>query len=98
MLDLLPAFVAGELSPDEHAVVLAALDRSPQLRQELERYRQLRLLLSAAAAIELAPPADLSVRIARQLALRHYLQSAFNLLAGLFGTYGRAVAFYAGLS
>jgi len=97
MHELLPAFAAGELSADQRAELLEALRHSPQLRHELERQQQLRLLLLAAAALELSPPADLSARIARQVALRHYLQTAFDLLGDLLSTYGRAAAFYTGL-
>lgn len=98
MVELLPGFVSGELSAEERTAVLEMLRRSPELRREHERYRRLVLLLGAAAALEPAPPDDLSQRIRRQIALRQYLQSALGLFGELVATYGRAAAFYAGLS
>lgn len=95
--ELLPAFAAGELEEQERDAVLQALTESPRLWDEVSRYQQLQLLLAAAATLELPPPANLSARIARQVAVRFYIKSATNLLADLVGSYGRAIVFYAGL-
>lgn len=95
--ELLPAFVAGELEDEERETVLQMLGESPSLWEEMSRYQQLHLMLAAVAEMPLAPPADLSARIARQLAVRFYLRAATRLIGDLFGVYGRAVVFYAGL-
>jgi anti-sigma factor RsiW len=50
--ELLPAYVAGELSAEESERVEAALAESQRLRDELSRYERLFVLLSAAAAEE----------------------------------------------
>jgi hypothetical protein len=95
--ELLPAFAAGELGGDEREAVLQALSASPRLWDEVSRYQQLHLLLAAAAGLDVAPPSDLSGRIARQVAIRFYLNSATRLIGDLIGAYGRALVFYAGL-
>ncbi len=92
--DLLAAYAAGELSEPEREEVEAALARSARLREELARYQQIFLLLAAAAAQDIAAPADLEIRIARQVAVRAYLSLAFDLASGLLGAYGQAIACY----
>jgi len=95
--DLLPGYLAGELSDDEREQVRAALATSPELRAELERYGRLFLVLATTAAEELQQPGDLSTRIMRQVALQHYLKLLTNLSYDVFGAYGRALVFYLGL-
>ena len=75
MFELLPSLVADELSFEDRMAVLEALRTSPALRQELERWQHLFLLLGAATVINIAPPADLSQHIVRRIALRQYLHS-----------------------
>ena len=67
--ELLPAYVAGELSEEESERVEAALAESPRLRDEFSRYERLFVLLSAAAAEEVRVPADLRTRIALQITM-----------------------------
>ena len=57
--ELLPAYVAGELSEEENERVEAALAESPRLRTELSRYERLFVLLSAAAAEEVRVPGSM---------------------------------------
>ncbi len=96
--ELLPAYVAGELSEEEERRVEEALAGSARLRDEFARYERLFVLLAAAAAEEVEVPHDLERRIARQVALRTYLGAAEELVAGLLGSYGRAIIYYLGLS
>ncbi len=91
--DLLPGYVAGELTEPEREQVEAALARSPRLREELARYETLFLLL-AAASEGLQAPADLEAQVARRLATRWYLDQAAELVEGLLGAYGRTIAYY----
>ncbi|MBA3944575.1 MAG: zf-HC2 domain-containing protein [Herpetosiphonaceae bacterium] len=95
--ELLPDYVAGELSDDERERVRAALQTSPQLWAELARYQQLFLLLAATSAQEVSAPGDLHARIARQVALRSFLNRAASLANELLGAYGRALVYYLGL-
>ena len=83
---LLPAYVAGELADAERA------------RAELARYQRLFVLLAAVALEEVAPPANLEGRVARQLAVQWSLRSAVSLVDDLVGRYGRAFAYYFGLA
>jgi anti-sigma factor RsiW len=92
--ELLPAYVAGELSEEESERVEAALAESPRLRDEFSRYERLFVLLSAAAAAEVRVPADLRTRIALQIAMNAYLDAAANLLGDILGAYGRALVYF----
>jgi len=92
--ELLPAYVAGELSEEESERVEAALVELPRLRDELSRYERLFVLLSAAAAEEVRVPADLRTRITVQITLNAYLDAAANLLGGVLGAYGRALVYF----
>ncbi|HLL39325.1 MAG TPA: zf-HC2 domain-containing protein [Rubrobacteraceae bacterium] len=92
--ELLPAYVAGELSEEESERVEAALVESPRLRDELSRYERLFVLLSAAAAEEVRVPADLRTRITVQITLNAYLDAAANLLGDILGAYGRALVYF----
>lgn len=92
--ELLPAYVAGELSEEESEQVEAALAESPHLRGELSRYERLFVLLSAAAVEEVRVPADLRTRITVQITLNAYLNAAAELLGGILGAYGRALVYF----
>jgi anti-sigma factor RsiW len=96
--ELLPAYVTGELDEADRERVRAALAASPALREELARYEGLLLLLTIAAAEDLQAPGDLSTRIMRQVTLHFYLNRLTNLVHDLVGAYGRAIAFYLGLT
>ena len=96
VVELLPAYVAGELDADVQERVTRALAASPRLREELARYRRLFVLLAALAAQEVAPDAGLDRRIMRQVAIRWYFGGAARFLEGLAGAYGRAVLYYLG--
>ena len=92
--ELLPAYVAGELSEEENERVEAAIAESSRLRAELSRYERLFVLLSAAAAEEVRVPADLRARVMLQLTLSAYLKAAAELVGGLLGAYGRALVYF----
>lgn len=92
--ELLPAYVAGELSEEENEWVEAALVESPRLQTELSRYERLFVLLSAAATEEIRVPADLRTRITVQITLNAYLDAAANLLGDVLGAYGRALIYF----
>ncbi len=92
--ELLPAYVAGELSDEESERVEAALAESPRLRVELSRYERLFVLLSAAAAEEVRVPADLQARVMVQITLSAYLSAVAELLGDILGAYGRAVVYF----
>ncbi len=92
--ELLPAYVAGELSEEENERVEAALAESPRLQTELSRYERLFVLLSAAAAEEIRVPADLRRRITVQITLNAYLDAAADLLGDILGAYGRALIYF----
>ena len=92
--ELLPAYVAGELSEEENEWVEAALVESPRLQTELSRYERLFVLLSAAATEEIRVPADLRRRITVQIALNAYLDAAADLLGDILGAYGRALIYF----
>lgn len=92
--ELLPAYVAGELSGPELESVEASLAGSPRLREEARRYERLFVLLSAAAAEELDAPTGFEGRVARQVAVRAYLGAAARVAEGLLGAYGRAIVYY----
>jgi len=92
--ELLPAYVAGELSEEENERVEAALVESSRLRTELSRCERLFVLLSAAAAEEIRVPADLRARITVQIALNAYLDAAADLLGDILGAYGRALIYF----
>ncbi len=96
--ELLPAYVTGELPEEDRERVRAALAASPELRAELARYEELFLLFAAAAAQEMQVPADLSTRIMRQVTVQHYLNRITSVAYDLAGAYGRAIAFYLGLT
>jgi anti-sigma factor RsiW len=91
--ELLPAYVAGEVSEEESERVEAALAESSHLRAELSRYERLFVLLSAAAAEEVRVPADLRRSIILQITLSAYLGAAADLLGDLLGAYGRAFVY-----
>jgi anti-sigma factor RsiW len=92
--ELLPAYVAGELSDEENKRVEAALAESPRLRVELSQYERLFVLLSAAAAEEVRVPADLRARVMVQITLSAYLGAVAELLGDVLGAYGRAVVYF----
>lgn len=92
--ELLPAYVAGELSGPELERVEAALAGSPDLQDELRRYERMFVLLHAAAAEEMEAPAGFERRVARQVAVKAYLGAAARLAEGLLGAYGRAIIYY----
>ena len=94
MEELLPAYVAGELSEEENERVEAALAESPLLRVALSRYERLFVLLSAAAAEEVRAPADLRRSIILQITLSAYLGAAADLLGSILGAYGRALVYF----
>jgi anti-sigma factor RsiW len=96
--ELLPGYAAGELSEEESERVEAALAGSARLRDELQRYEQLFVLLSAAAAEEVRVPADLRPSIIVQVTMNAYLDAAEQLLGGLLEAYGRAVVYFLGLA
>ncbi len=92
--ELLPAYVAGELSEEENERMEAAIVESPRLQTELSRYERLFVLLSAAAAEEIRVPADLRARIIVQITLNAYLDAAADLLGDILGAYGRALIYF----
>ncbi len=92
--ELLPAYVAGELSEEENERIESALVESPRLQTELSRYERLFVLLSAAAAEEVRVPVDLRTRITVQITLNAYLDAAANLLGDILGAYGRALVYF----
>ena len=92
--ELLPAYVAGELSEEESELVEAALVESPRLRTELSRYERLFVLLSTAAAEEIRVPTDLRTRITVQITMNAYLDAAADLLGDILGAYGRALIYF----
>ncbi len=96
LLELLPAYVAGELDAAEQGRVTRALADSPRLREELARYQRLFVLLAALAEEDIAPEAATERRIMRQLAIRWYFGGAARFLEGVAGAYGRAVLYYLG--
>jgi len=96
LLELLPAYAAGELDAAEQERVTRALAESARLREELARYRRLFVLLVALAAEEVAPDAGFDRRIMRQVAIRWYLGSTARFLEGIAGAYGRAIRYYLG--
>jgi anti-sigma factor RsiW len=96
--ELLPGYVAGELSEEENERVEAALAESSRLRTALSRYERLFVLLSAAAAEEVRVPADLRTRVFLRITLSAYLSAVAELLGGLLEAYGRAVVYYLGLA
>ncbi len=92
--ELLPSYAAGELSGEELERVEAALEESPRLREELEKYEGMFALLAAAAEDEIKAPASLRGRVDRRVAIQAYLGAAANTLDGLLGAYGRAIIYY----
>jgi anti-sigma factor RsiW len=92
--ELLPAYVAGELSEEESERVAAAVAESPRLQVEVSRYERLFVFLSAAAAEEVRVPADLHTSIIVQITLSAYLNAAAELLGGILGAYGRALIYF----
>ncbi len=92
--ELLPAYVAGELSEEDSERVEAALAESSRLRAELSRYERVFVLLSAAAAEEVRVPTELRTRIILQITLTAYLDAAAELLGGILGAYGRALVYF----
>lgn len=94
--DFLPAYLAGELSAAERAQVEEALARSPRLRAELARYERLFALLAAAALEQMEAPTGLEGRVARQVAVQWYLNTAAGLVDSLLGSYWRALVYYLG--
>ncbi len=93
-LELLPGYLAGELTTDEQAHVEAALRDMPEVRAELERYRALQAILGMVALLEQDAPTDLSTRVARQVALQYFVGLASRYLGGLVSAYGRALVYY----
>jgi anti-sigma factor RsiW len=96
--ELLPGYVAGELSEEESEQVEAALAESSRLRAELSRYERLFVLLSAAAADAVRVPVDLRTHVFLRITLRAYLGAVAELLGDLLGAYGRALVYYLSLA
>ena len=94
VLELLPAYVADELGAGERERVERALAESVRLRDELDRYRHLFVLLAALSLDERDAPAGLDVRTMRQVTVQWYLGAAARWLEGLTGAYGRALIHY----
>lgn len=92
--ELLPAYAVGELSGEELERVEAALENSPSLREELDKYEEMFVLLAAAAEEEAKAPKSLLGRVNRQVAMQAYLGAVANTLDGLLGAYGRAILYY----
>ena len=92
--ELLPAYVAGELSEEEDRRVEAALAESRQLQVELSRYERLFVLLSAAATEEVRVPAGLRMGIISQVIFSAYLSAAAELIGDLLEAYGTALVFF----
>ena len=65
VIRFLPGYLDGalpeSLGPDGHAGIASHLEACPSCRRELERYRRIQRIISAAARP--SPPADLGVRI-----------------------------------
>jgi len=65
VIRFLPGYLDGalpeSLGPDGHASIASHLEACPSCRRELERYRRIQRMISAAARP--SPPADLGVRI-----------------------------------
>ena len=96
VLDLLPAYAADELDAPARERVERALAASPPLREELDRYRRLFVLLAALADEEVAMDASAERQMLRHLAFNWYLGGAARLFEGLVGAYGRALLYYLG--
>lgn len=96
--DLLPDYAAGELSQAEAGRVEAALEGSPQLREELARYERMFVLLAAAAAEEVKTPFGFRSGVMGRIVVESYLAAAANLARSLLGDYGRALIYYLRLS
>lgn len=92
--ELLPAYVAGELSGPELELVEVALAGSSRLREETRRYERMFVLFSAAAAEEMEVPAGFERRVARRVAVKAYLGAAARMAEGILGAYGRAALYY----
>jgi len=92
--ELLPGYAAGELSEEESERVEAALVESARLRDELQRYERLFVLLSAAATEGVRVPTALRTSIIVQITINAYLDAAAQLLGGLSEAYGRAVVYF----
>src|SRR5437899_13096188 len=65
VIRFLPGYLDGalpeSLGPEAHASIASHLEACPSCRRELERYRRIQRMISAAARP--SPPADLGVRI-----------------------------------
>jgi len=96
VLNLLPAYVADELDAAARERVERALAQSPQLRDELVRYRRLFVLLAALADEEVTLGVSAERRMLRQLAIGWFLGGAARFVEGLVGAYGRALIHYLG--
>ena len=96
VIDLLPAYVANELAAAERERVERALASSPALREELDRYRRLFVLLAALADEEITMEASAQRRMLRHLAFNWYAGGAVRFFEGLAGAYGRALLYYLG--
>lgn len=92
--ELLPAYIAGELSAQERVRVEEALAGSRRLREELARYERLFVLLSAAASEEVRAPSGLRSSVMRRVTLIHYLDAAAGMAEDLLGAYGWAIVYY----
>lgn len=96
VLELLPAYVADELTATDRERVERALESAPHLHDELVRYQRLFVLLAALADEEVALGTTAERRMLRQLAIGWYLGGIVRFAEGLAGAYGRAVLFYLG--
>ncbi len=93
--ELLAAYATGELEVEERERVESALETSPRLRESLEQYEAMFVLLAAAAAeVEVKAPKGFRSRVNRRVAVQAYLGAATNVLDDLLGTYGRAILYY----
>lgn len=94
MEELVAAYASDELSGEEAVRFEEALLASPRLREELDRYERVFVLLAAAAREEVKVPRGLRARVVWRVAITSYLDSAFALAGGLLGAYGRAFVYY----
>ncbi|MDQ3506867.1 MAG: zf-HC2 domain-containing protein [Actinomycetota bacterium] len=92
--ELLAAYATGELEGEERERVESALEESPRLRENLEQYEAMFVLLAAAAEEEVKAPKGFRGRVERRVAIAAYLGAATNVLADLAGAYGRAILYY----
>jgi anti-sigma factor RsiW len=95
--ELLPAYVTGELTPEEREQVLIALAHSAELREQLAQYQRLVLFYLLANEDAVPAPSDLSSQILRRVMLYYYLNRLTNVAADIIGVYRQAIVYYLGL-